>query len=316
MNKLKVLAILPVSIAGRLIVSSIIDGLRQNNVTDICIFDELFENDLKLIIQKNFDLIIGYDFSPLKIKIDNNLDLKCICYFADNITSTTSGPEWEKYYPYLGNKDVYTFFWDKAMIAEYDFKNLFYLPQFTNFDIYKNNNCVKEFDVMFAGRLDTDIRLNLFVDLMKELPELNFAWFAIERHYKDALNRTEYKDLIKNCYRGFIDNEEDMATATNKSKIVVTMNSQGISSLNYRTVQTVACKTLLISDYRDELSLYDGNLPFYKDVKDLANKIKFYLSNEEEYTKTVNICHQIARKNHHSKENVEFMLKKALITNT
>ena len=32
------------------------------------------------------------------------------------------------------------------------------------------------------------------------------------------------------------------------------MNSQGISSLNYRTFQTIACKRLLISDYREELS--------------------------------------------------------------
>ena len=69
----KYLIILPISIGGRLTTSSIIDGYKQNNC-DVFVYDELFNNNLKEILAKNkFKQIIGYDFSPLKIKVDNNL---------------------------------------------------------------------------------------------------------------------------------------------------------------------------------------------------------------------------------------------------
>lgn len=314
---LKVLVINPVSIAGRLIVSSISDGLRQNSLVDVDLFfyDELTQDNIEQVLTQDYDLIVGYDFSPLKIKVDYSLSARCLCYFADNICSKTSGPEWEKYYKYLYCEDVYTFFWDEQMISQYDFKNLWYLPQFVNFEVYKPLAIEPKIDVIFAGRLDTDIRLNTFVNLMLELPDLKFAWYAIERHYKDALNRTGHKALIEKAWQGFIDNEPDMAKATNEAKLGFTINAQGLSSLNYRTIQTIACKRLIISDERDEAKLYNGNLPCWNDFEDLKHKIRFYLSNPQEYNKTVEACYTIGRKNHHSKENVEFMLKKILVSN-
>ena len=42
------------------------------------------------------------------------------------------------------------------------------MPHFVNTDIYYNFNNNPEFDIMFAGRLDTDFRLNSVIDLMKE----------------------------------------------------------------------------------------------------------------------------------------------------
>ena len=62
------------------------------------------------------------------------------------------------------------------------------------------------------------------------------------------------------------------------------MNSQGISSLNYRTFQAVACKKLLISDYREELALFEGNMPFYEDFSDLIFKIESYLEDGAQST--------------------------------
>ena len=43
--KKKILAILPISIGGRLTTSSIIDGLVQNNF-DVTVYDELFDKNL------------------------------------------------------------------------------------------------------------------------------------------------------------------------------------------------------------------------------------------------------------------------------
>ena len=99
-----------------------------------------------------------------------------------------------------------------------------------------------------------------------------------------------------------------MAKAINSTKIVFNMNSQGISSLNYRTFQTVACKRLMINDYREELSLFEGNMPFYEDFSDLLFKIEGYLENEQAYNTVVENCYIIAKNNHNSEDCVKYML--------
>jgi len=304
----KILAILPISIGGRLTTSSIIDGYVQNGC-DVVVFDELFDKNLKKVLNNSdYNQIIGYDFSPLKIKIDNNLKLPCVCYFSDDIRSNASGSEWEKYLLYLNDEDNYIFYWDKVLTSYENFKNIHYLPHFVNFDIYKDLNIEPKFDLMFAGRLDTDYRLSFFEELVLKLPDLRIAWYAIDRHYKDARSRSKYPEFIDLCYQGFIDNELDMAKAINNTKIVFNINSQGISSLNYRTFQTIACKRLLISDYREELELFEGNLPFYEDFSDLLFKIEGYLEDKNAYKTIVENCYRIAKNNHNSFDCVKYML--------
>ena len=310
MKKNKILAILPISIGGRLTTSSIIDGFRQNGCV-VKVFDELFDKNPDDYLDDDYDFIVGYDFSGLKIKIDNNLPWRSLNYFSDDIRSKASGPEWEKYLPYLENDDNYTFYWDKVLTEYENFKNINYLPHFVNFEIYKDMDIEPEFDVMFAGRLDTDYRLSFFEELITKLPDLKIAWYAIDKHYEDAKKRAKYPELITLCYQGFIDNEKDMAKAINNAKIVFNMNSQGISSLNYRTFQTVACKRLMLSDYREELALFDGHMPFYEDFSDLVFKIESYLEDKEAYQKVVEKCYDVAKMSHNSKDCTRYMLKVA-----
>lgn len=309
-NKKKILAILPISIGGRLTTSSIIDGYKQNGC-NVTVFDELVDKNIKEVIANKFDQIVGYDFSALKIKIDNELKMPSINYFSDDIRSKTSGPEWEKYLPYLEQADNYVFYWDKILTEYENFPNIYYMPHFVNFEVYKDLGISPKFDIMFAGRLDTDYRLSFFEELVLKLPHLKIAWYAIERHHEDARKRSKYPEIIDLCYQGFIDNEKDMAKAINNSKIVFNMNSQGISSLNYRTFQTVACKRLLISDYRDELALFEGNMPFYEDFSDLLFKIESYLEDKEAYNTVVENCYNIALRSHNSKDCTRYMLKVA-----
>lgn len=309
MNK-KVLAILPHSIAGRLIVDSLAKGFEQNGY-EVEYYDELYsDNFLEFINGKEYFCITGYDFSPLKLKVDNNLNITCVCYFADEIESRASGvlDDWKKYLPYLSEDGNYTFYWDRALAERSDIKKLYYMPQFVNTEVYKPMNLQKEYDIMFAGRLDTDYRLNFTIELMQNFPNLKFAWFAIEKHYQDALSRTEEKELLTKAYKGFIDNEPDMAVALNKSKFVYTMNSQGISSLNHRTIQAVTCKTLVISDFREELNIFKGDLPFYVDMGDLVEKINYYMQNEKAYEYVINKCYDFASTYLNSKFCVERML--------
>ena len=306
-RKIKILTILPVSIGGRLTTSSLIAGFEQNDC-NVVVYDELFDKNLDKVLSKKYDYIAGYDFSPLKIKVDNNLNMPCICYFSDDIRSKTSGDEWEKYLPYLNNDDNYTFYWDKQLTDCENFKNIHYLPHFVNFDVYKDLENEPEFDLMFAGRLDTDYRLNFFEELVLKLPHLKVAWYAIERHHEDAVKRSRYPEIIDLCYMGFIDNEPEMARAINNSKIVFNMHSQGLSSLNYRTFQTVACKRLMLTDYRDEIALFDGYMPFYEDMSDLVFKIENYLDDQEAYKTVTENCYNIARQSHNSKDCVRYLL--------
>ncbi len=309
---MNILGILPHSIGGRLTISSIFDGFVQNGHS-VEIFDELkSDNFMEFINGKIYDYIVGYDFSPIKLKVDNNLSFKLIAYFSDVIEGRASGvgENWEKYLPYLMNEGNYTFYWDRELCKKIDNENLFYMPHFVNTEIYKPLDLKKDFDIMFAGRLDTDYRLNFFVELMQSFPKLKFGWFAIQRHFQDALSRTEERDLLEKAYIGFIDNEKTMAQAINRSKIVINMNSQGISSLNYRTIQTAACKTLLLSDFRAELDLFSGNMPFYVDFSDLVEKINYYLTNEKAYEYVVNKCYDVVSQHLNSKDCVDLMLKK------
>lgn len=307
-HKTKILAILPISIGGRLTMNSIIDGFKQNDCR-VTVYDNLFGRNLSNILKKDFDYISGYDYDAIQIKLENNLNIPTINYFSDDIRSKTSGPDWEKYLPSLEKQDNYTFYWDRVLTSYETFPNFFYLPHFVNFDIYKESKKKPKFDIMFAGRLDTDFRLSFFEELVLKLPQLSVAWYAIDRHYQDARKRSKYPEIIDLCYQGFIDNEKDMAKAINNSKIVFNMNSQGISSLNYRTFQTVACKKLLISDYREELALFEGNMPFYEDFSDLIFKIESYLDDAEAYKKVTEECYEIARQSHNSKDCVRYMLK-------
>ena len=300
---MKILGILPESIGGRLTTSSILDGFMLLGHS-VNIFDELKDN---YQLNNDYDLIVGYDFSALKIKKDNNLTMRSVNYFSDVIRNRTSGPYWQELLNELDRDDNYTFYWDRELVKHEKFKNIFYLPHFVNTNIYKDLGLQVDCDVMFAGRLDTDYRLNMIVDLVESL-DIRFRWYAIERHYKDALSRVKNKETIERIYSGFIDNEEDMAKAINKSRIVINMNSQGVSSLNYRTMQTVACGKLLISDKRDELDLLDNKIPIYSNCEELKEQIKYYLMDEKKYNAITKYCQNICVNKYNSIEGVNYIL--------
>ena len=298
---------MPHSIGGRLTTSSILDGFIFNGY-EVIVYDELIQNNFCDYLKEDYDYIVGYDFSPIKLKIDNNLKTPCIAYFSDVIQHKTSGVGYLEYEKYLENSDVFVFYWDRVLAKN---EGYFYQPHFVNTAIYKNY-LKPSTDVLFMGRLDTDLRLNMYLELNKLLPHLKFRYCGIKRHFDDAILRcnTKDKEILKATYYGFIDNEKDMARIINEARIVYNINAQGVSSLNYRTIQVLACERLIISDNREELDLFGGIIPVYQDVQDLASKIKFYLSNSEEYEKITKKSREIIELNHDSFKCVKDMLGK------
>ncbi|MBR3604725.1 MAG: glycosyltransferase family 1 protein [Candidatus Gastranaerophilales bacterium] len=303
----KILGIMPHSIGGRLTTSSLLDGFSLNNY-EVVVFDELKNDDFSKHLIDKYDYIVGYDFSPIKLKIDYNLKIPCVSYFSDVIQEKTSGVGYLEYQKYLKNEDIFVFYWDRTLAKK---EGYFYQPHFVNTSVYKNY-LKPEYDVLFAGRLDTDLRLNLYLELNKLLPDLKFKYCGIKRHFEDALLRcnNEDKKILKSTYFGFIDNEKDMARVINEAKIIYNINAQGVSSLNYRTIQTLACERLLISDSREELDLFKGLIPTYSNPQDLAQKIKYYLENIHEYQRITKKSREIIELNHDSFKCVKDMLDK------
>lgn len=302
----KILGILPHSIGGRLTTSSILDGFKQNGF-DVVVFDELKDDCFENFLKQDYRFIVGYDFSPVKLKIDYNVKTPCIAYFSDVIQDKTSGAGYIEYFKYLKNPDIFVFYWDRFLAKKDKF---IYQPHFVNTKIYKNYLTPIN-DVLFMGRLDTDLRLEMYLKLNKKLKDIKFRYYGIEKHYQDALSRCqtqEDKNILKNTYFGFIDNENDMACVINESKIVYNINAQGKTSLNYRTIQTLACERLLISDKRDELDIFENKIPTYEDTDDLVQKINYYLQNEKEYKNITTFSRKIIEKELNSNVCVEKML--------
>lgn len=305
----KILVIMPHSIGGRLTTTSIKDGFELNGYS-VDIYDELKQDNFCDYVDKKYDFIVGYDFSPIKLKIDYNLKMPCIAYFSDVIEEKTSGVGYVEYNKYLKNSDIHVFYWDRELCKNTEFN---YQAHFVNTKVYKNYLKPTN-DIAFMGRLDTDLRLKTYLELNKLLPERDFRYYGIEKHYKDALSRCseDEKKILKNTYRGFIDNEEDMARAINETKIIYNINAQGISSLNYRTIQVLACERLIISDERDELDIFNNIIPVYKNIEDLAQKIEYYLRNEAEYKKITTFARKIVEQKLDSKICIENILKTLL----
>ena len=306
----KILAILPHSIAGRLIVSSMADGFLSLGF-QVDVFDELFGSDFKGAFEKeNYKYLTSYDFCAINLKRKNGIEAKTLNFFGDEIQDPHSGEGWNLFYEDLKDNSNLSYIWDKELFDNENNPNMTYLPHFVNTDIYKKLDTEKKYDVMFMGRLDTDFRLNNFKRILDEIPSL--AFYCIERHYQDALNRLDdaHKPLLKKAYKGFIDNEPDMARAINEAKIVINFNAQGVSSLNYRAIQTMACETLHISDERGDGTKYFGkNYISFKNLDEMFKKIYYYLKNKEESIIITKNIRQIIETNFSHRAGAEAMMK-------
>ena len=64
----------------------------------------------------------------------------------------------------------------------------------------------------------------------------------------------------------------------------------------------------MISDFREELNLFDGMMPFYEDFSDLIFKIESYLEDKDAYNRVVEGCYEIAKQSHNSKCCTRYML--------
>jgi spore maturation protein CgeB len=286
------LGILPESIAGRLIISALFEGFREHKI-NVDTVDLLKENPSKvseLVKSKNYNFLVSYDYEAVKINEDFKLNLPVISYFSDNPESDLASKEWVSYFELLKNTGCYTFLWDEELynILKEDIYGLYYLPLFVNTKIYKNLSLEKEYDIMFAGRMTFDGRLEAIERIMIEFPELTIALFSYKKHFDNALKRAEpaIENRLRLSYKGFLENEFEVAREINKSKAVLNFTSQGTSNLNYRVYETLACETLLLTDYRNEIdTLFEPGVDIicYRTLSELLLTIDNYFSGKTNF---------------------------------
>ena len=313
--KKKILALLPESIGGRLTIASLFKGFEQCGF-ELKIIDVLKDaEDVIISLNMNdYEFLVSYDFVGVKFKTDFGLEIKTINYFSDVIESDCSGKYWQKYYEKLKDRDNLVFYWDKMLTKKAkNMANIHYLPHAVDIKTYKNLHMKSEYDVMFAGRLTYGIRTERFLNLIKALPNVKFALYCFPNHLDAVCEKLSASDseILQSIYKGFIDTEEKMSVAINKSKIVINYTSQGVGSLNYRLFQVLACEKLLLTDYRSELNElfkigYD--IIYYENDFHLAEKINDYLQNPEQYEEII----QIGRKTIEEKFSSEVAVKQIL----
>ena len=91
----------------------------------------------------------------------------------------------------------------------------------------------------------------------------------------------------------------------------VTME-QGISSLNMRVYDVMACEGFLLSDYKsdfEELFDYENEVVCYKSVKELPGLVQHYLDHEDERRAKAKAARKRVLREHSYKKRAEFIIE-------
>lgn len=306
------------------------DGFTNESKVNKCkvmtkLVDELTSKDIE---EFRPDMILGYDYSFLmdencKKIIKQSSCKNLVFYFADEPKGKFALGNRNELYDELKKLSPKIFIWDKDFLHE--FKDSTYLPLAVNPQKYVTRSCARSCDykyaITFVGRPLTDIRQEILCELIKVFKN-KLCIFSYEKHFLQSIEEIKEKKLLdeedleiySKCWKGFVENEEELAQIYSSSKINLNINLQGKSSINYRVFEVLASGGFLLTDEREDLSEYfevSKHLETYKDTKDLIDKIDFYLKN-------LNIAQRIAQlgkfeviNNHNFSARARMILKKS-----
>jgi spore maturation protein CgeB len=185
----------------------------------------------------------------------------------------------ESLYIYLGLFFDYIITGEKKYLNSYrkkGIKNVRYMTGI-NTRSFRPLNLEKKYDVTFIGH-PTPEKSGRY-EVIKFLKEKNIDISLFGRAWEN------YPDL-KGIYKGVLTNEE-LVKVINQSKIVLGLSrsSYGKLQIKGKIFETSACKAFTLTEYYSEYSKFfkEGReMIMFKDMKDLLNKIEYYLKNEKE----------------------------------
>lgn len=318
----KILFITPVSIAGTLIINGLKEGFRQLG-HQVLSFD-VRKIDEECVVKFQPDLVIGYDYvhfvDDKAENIISNLKIPVVHYFADDPLSNYAHSGDLSLFDKLSNSDGIVFCWDKEYLKV--FKNIcYYLPLGVNPFAYEHENKEKKDSIVFVGRPLTLRRLGFICEILKTYPE-KLEIYSYEKHFETSIEQIREYGLLnenqineyKKTFKGYLKTENELADIYSKSAIClnITLN-QGISSMNYRVFEVLACGGFLLTDYIEDTArefLPDIDAVYYNDKEELLEKIDFYLNNPLLRDKVVKQGKEKLLANHSFKHRAEEILIK------
>lgn len=246
-------------------------------------------------LQGPYDYLLGYDYSAVSLKHVYTLPFTSINYFSDDITSDFIGKEEKPLFENLKKADNYTFYWDNVLTnaLKKEISQLYYLPHCVNTNVYRPLLLEKTYDVVFCGRLFFHgQRIEYILSLLEADPRLKLGIFSFPNHLEQALEGLSpaQKRLLRSCYKGFIETEQEMAKVLNQAKIVINFTQQGIGCLNYRVFQTLACETFLVTDVRQEINtlfVAGKDIIAYDTKETFLGYVFDYLKSPEKYQEII-----------------------------
>ena len=143
------------------------------------------------------------------------------------------------------------------------------------------------------------------IDNVKKLYNIGFCGRYVNRKRWIDLLYKQFKIKRDIMVLGF-----NMVKAINSYKIHFNRNYS--NDVNYRTFETMGCRTLLLTNNTDrlcDLVAIGKHCIVYKDYKDCAQKIKFLITNPEARIEIENSGHQHVLKNHTYKVRAQQLVK-------
>ena len=264
----------------------------------------------------NPDVVIGYGgVSLLFFQIEKQgplvnvlevLQIPSVGIYYDN-------PFLREVFPFVAGmadaRQYHMFIWDRYYVEELQklgFRNTYYMPIAANTKRYHKINeqarDANEYscDVSFVGSWSYKRELVLRKLLEFDLKIYGYGW-------------EKASPRIKERFLGPADNITELPFIYNYSKINVNVTmEQGISSLNMRVFDVMACEGFLISDYKPdfrELFDYDNEAVCYQHVDELPELIQYYLTHEDERRRKARAARRRVLREHSYKNRAEFIIE-------
>lgn len=295
-KKLKIFVIKPISIIGDILIRGIAHGFEK--LGNEVLMADVRELDEEKINNFSPDFVLALDYghfvNETAEKIINKLNIPVAHFFIDDPNSTFAHSGDLTLYDKMANNDKsIVFCWDEAFLK--DFKNpVYYLPTGIDFENYKTPDPsvkMEKSSILFAGRPLTDKREKIIAHVSKNFPG-KLSIYSYKPHFDRSIEEMlkkgylkEGKELedYKNCYKGFLNGEKELAAAYHNCDIVLNITmEQGPSSMNSRVLEALATSSFLLTDYVKDTEKYfesDKDFVFYYDLDDLTEKLNKYLDN-------------------------------------
>ncbi len=228
-------------------------------------------NKAKKIDASTIFVVKGELIQPETVSYLNRKGLITINWYPDYFNNDTKIITSIKAYKFAFQSDAY----EISKLRKKGFENVNYLP-FAAETVPPKKRFTKLYPITFIGSYSPD-REKILASL-EGMPL--YIWG----------NSMWAKSSLKDHFRGKWLNQSEMLNVFYRSKVIVNIHqakSKKTEGANLRCFEVTGAKQFLLSDFRKDLTnLFEveKEIVCYKDLKDLKEKVLYFLKNEQERT--------------------------------